>query len=152
MADKRVTESRRVVTCELCGSQFQLRHLKDHTDRIHKGKKPTVRPAANQRTLQFSAPRQKRVSESEDNTNDNAKVARVEEPEEETDDVGLKVVIPEKPQVPDDVDVNPVTNEEIMKEIKLSTDMLMESMNELYKDKKKNAASGTLPVLRNKLG
>ena len=137
MADNssRTTESRRLVTCELCGNKFQLRHLKDHTNRIHKGKKPKVRPAANQRTLQFAV---KRVSESEDNTHENPKVARVEEPEEETnDDVGLDVVITEKQHVEDNVDVNLVTNEEIMKEIKLSTNMIMESMNELQKDKNK---------------
>ena len=137
MADNssRTTESRRLVTCELCGNKFQLRHLKDHTNRIHKGKKPTVRPAANRRTLQFAV---KRVSESEDNTHENPKVARVEEPEEETNDnVGLDVVITEKQHVEDNVDVNLVTNEEIMKEIKLSTNMIMESMNELQKDKNK---------------
>ena len=57
----------------------------------------------------------------------------MEESEEETNDnLEIEDIVP----VAVDEDVNPVTNEEIMKEIKLSTEMLLELMKVLQKDKK----------------
>ena len=43
MADKsKPTSSRECVTCDFCGKDFQQRHLKDHTERVHKGEKPRL--------------------------------------------------------------------------------------------------------------
>ena len=41
MADKSkktVTPSRESVTCDYCGKDFEKRHLKGHTERVHEGR------------------------------------------------------------------------------------------------------------------
>ena len=120
MADKsNATASRRDVTCDYCGKPYQKRFLKDHTERIHKGEKPRERHASGQKTIQFAVQGDKRPSESGE-TSSNAKVARIEEPD---DDVELDELVPapeeneNEPVIP----VTNVTNEDILKEIKLST-------------------------------
>ena len=135
MSEKsKVTNSRKTVICDFCGDGYEQRHLKDHTSRVHKGKKPTIRPDKSQSTLQFCRPREKRPSESEENTNEKAKVARTEEPEKNGDEVELEELVFNAEEVKEEH----VTNEDIMEQIKQSTKTLletMETMNEM-KDKK----------------
>ena len=135
MADKsNATASRRDVTCDYCGKPYQKRFLKDHTERIHKGEKPRERHASGQKTIQFAVQGDKRPSESGE-TSSNAKVARVEEPD---DDVELDELVPapeeneNEPVIP----VTNVTNENILKEIKLSTKVLLDTMKDIKENKK----------------
>ena len=132
MADKgKVTNSRKKVICDFCGDDFEQRYLKTHTDSMHTGRKPTIRPDANQPRIQFAKPRAKRPSESEENPAERVKVARTEEPVEhdvESDELVSNTVQTE-------MVADPVTNEDIMKTIKLSTEMLLESMKEMKNEK-----------------
>ena len=134
MADKgKVTNSRKKVICDFCGDDFEQRHLKAHTDSMHTGRKPTIRPDANQPRIQFAKPRAKRPSESEENPTERVKVARTEEPVEKEDDVELDELVSNTVQT--EMVADPITNEDIMKTIKLSTEMLLESMKEMKNEK-----------------
>ena len=130
MADKSkktITPSRESVTCDYCGKDFEKRHLKGHTERVHEGRKPIVRPPSNQRTLQFTPKSLKRVNVEGNNNNEAAKVLRTEEDNEvmESDDDNQ-----DNPVTVDDI----VTNAQILEEVKHSTEVLLECMRELKND------------------
>ena len=123
---KNVTASREMVKCDFCGKDFERRHLKAHTERVHKGEKPTIRPASDQRTLQFSLKGLKRKSGEGNNNNDGAKASKTVEVAETNDEsentVEEEPRIEESPPTVDDI----VTNEHILEEVKKSTEVLLE--------------------------
>ena len=136
MADhnkKTVTPSREIVTCDHCGKDFEKRHLKGHTERVHEGKKPKVRPPSNQRTLQFTPKSLKRVNVEGVNNNEAAKVLRTEEDDEvmeSNDDNQDNQLNQDNLVTVDDI----VTNAQILEEVKHSTEVLLECMRELKND------------------
>ena len=133
MADKSVaTASRREVICDYCGKSYQQRNLKDHTERVHKGNKQKERHASGQRTIQFGVQSVKRPSESGESSS-GVKVARVEDPE---DDLEVNELIPETEEIEIEPGDTNVTNEDIMKEIKLSTEVLLDTMKNMQENKK----------------
>ena len=98
------------------------------TSSLTQGKKPRERNTQGQTRFQFSAPRVKRPIKCE-KTSANAKVVRIEKHD---DDVELADLFPDN----EDTKNEPVTNEDILKEIKLSNEVLLNSMQNMKEYKK----------------
>ena len=111
---------------------MERRHLKGHTERVHKGLKVFERAPTSQSVLNVvSTSNMKRVHSVEDNV-EGAKIQRSDVFDDEELETMEELVVPEKG--PETVHVaREVTNEDILVEIKEAKEQIINSVNRLQK-------------------
>ena len=125
--------SRAQIHCGHCGNgPMERRHLKGHTEHVHKGLKVFERAPTSQSVLNVvSTSNMKRVHSVEDKV-EGAKIQRSDVFDDEELETMEELVVPEKG--PETVHVaREVTNEDILVEIKEAKEQIINSVNRLQK-------------------
>ena len=118
------TASRVKVICGHCDKEYERRNLNDHNKIVHPGKNQFKKLAAKQSTIKFPSSNLKR--DSVENNNEKQKNSITE-------------------GAPENIEVNDgeVSNADILNEVKLSNDMIMESLKVIQKSRVENETLNT---------
>ena len=121
--------SRAQIHCGHCGTgPIERRHLKYHTERVHKGMKVFERAPASQSTLKVVRTSDLKRVHSVESTVEGAKVQRSEVFDDDEVVTMEEIVVPEKTSEANEHEPKEVTNEDLLVEIKEAKEQILNSV------------------------